>query len=109
MGDCSSRPATNTATRRASSIPRSGNRHARPSCWAGATAWRPASCCVSPASTPIVQVGARIRPSSHLARTTLREANKGALDDPRVDVVIDDAMTWLREPAASVRREDSTR
>lgn len=32
-----------------------------------------------------------------LARTTLREANDGALDDPRVEVVIDDAMRWLRE------------
>ncbi|MET0899359.1 MAG: polyamine aminopropyltransferase [Mycobacterium sp.] len=31
-----------------------------------------------------------------LARTTLSEANRGALDDPRVTVVIDDAMTWLR-------------
>lgn len=31
-----------------------------------------------------------------LARTTLRSANGGALDDPRVTVVIDDAMTWLR-------------
>jgi spermidine synthase len=31
-----------------------------------------------------------------LARTTLREANGGSLDDPRVTVVLDDAMTWLR-------------
>lgn len=31
-----------------------------------------------------------------LARTTLRAANGGALDDPRVTVVVDDAMTWLR-------------
>jgi spermidine synthase len=31
-----------------------------------------------------------------LARTTLRDANAGALDNPRVNVVIDDAMTWLR-------------
>ncbi len=31
-----------------------------------------------------------------LARTTLREANAGALDNPRVAVVIDDAMSWLR-------------
>ncbi|MCV7101936.1 polyamine aminopropyltransferase [Mycobacterium palustre] len=31
-----------------------------------------------------------------LARTTLRGANAGALDNPRVGVVIDDAMTWLR-------------
>lgn len=33
-----------------------------------------------------------------LARTTMSGANAGALGDPRVDVVIDDAMTWLREP-----------
>ncbi len=33
-----------------------------------------------------------------LARTTLRDANAGALDNPRVDVVIDDAMNWLRTP-----------
>ncbi|OBH02387.1 spermidine synthase [Mycobacterium sp. E2699] len=31
-----------------------------------------------------------------LARTTMREANGGALDNPRVQVVIGDAMTWLR-------------
>ncbi len=31
-----------------------------------------------------------------LARTTMREANGGSLDNPRVHVVIDDAMTWLR-------------
>ncbi len=31
-----------------------------------------------------------------LARTTMREANGGALDDPRVQVVIGDAMKWLR-------------
>ncbi|WP_068188065.1 polyamine aminopropyltransferase [Mycobacterium sp. UM_CSW] len=31
-----------------------------------------------------------------LARTTMREANGGALDNPRVKVVIGDAMTWLR-------------
>jgi spermidine synthase len=31
-----------------------------------------------------------------LARTTLRESNGGSLDDPRVTVVLDDAMTWLR-------------
>jgi spermidine synthase len=33
-----------------------------------------------------------------LARTTLRDANGGALDNPRVQVVIDDAMNWLRAP-----------
>ncbi len=31
-----------------------------------------------------------------LARTTMREANGGALDSPRVQVVIGDALTWLR-------------
>ncbi|ORW85897.1 spermidine synthase [Mycobacterium sp. IEC1808] len=31
-----------------------------------------------------------------LARTTMREANGGSLDNPRVKVVIGDAMTWLR-------------
>ncbi len=31
-----------------------------------------------------------------LARTTMRDANGGALDNPRVNVVIGDAMTWLR-------------
>jgi spermidine synthase len=33
-----------------------------------------------------------------MGRTMLRDANAGALDDPRVDVVIADAMTWLRDP-----------
>ncbi|MDO4686711.1 MAG: polyamine aminopropyltransferase [Corynebacterium sp.] len=31
-----------------------------------------------------------------VARTKLRVDNKGALDDPRVNVVLDDAFTWLR-------------
>jgi spermidine synthase len=31
-----------------------------------------------------------------LARTTMREANGGSLDNPRVKVVIGDAMAWLR-------------
>ncbi|OBG25250.1 polyamine aminopropyltransferase [Mycobacterium sp. 852002-51057_SCH5723018] len=31
-----------------------------------------------------------------LARTTLRDANAGALDNPRVNVVVDDALAWLR-------------
>src|SRR6201998_2746445 len=31
-----------------------------------------------------------------LARTTMRSANGGSLDDPRVNVVADDAMTWRR-------------
>lgn len=35
-----------------------------------------------------------------LARGALRDANGGALDDPRVEVVLDDAMTWLRQPGA---------
>ncbi len=33
-----------------------------------------------------------------LARTTMRDANGGALSNPQVQVVIDDAMTWLRRP-----------
>lgn len=35
-----------------------------------------------------------------LARTTMRDANGGSLDDPRVNVVIGDAMKWLREAGA---------
>ncbi|WJZ02291.1 polyamine aminopropyltransferase [Corynebacterium freiburgense] len=31
-----------------------------------------------------------------IARNQLREDNLGALDDPRVNVIIDDAFTWLR-------------
>jgi len=38
-----------------------------------------------------------------LARTTLRDANGGALDNPRVTVVIDDAMRWLRAPHPELR------
>jgi spermidine synthase len=38
-----------------------------------------------------------------LARTTLRAANGGALDNPRVAVVIDDAMRWLRAPHPELR------
>jgi spermidine synthase len=33
-----------------------------------------------------------------IARTTLHDANGGALDNPRVRVVVDDAMRWLRSP-----------
>ena len=33
-----------------------------------------------------------------LARTTLRAANAGALDNSRVNLVIGDAMVWLRDP-----------
>jgi spermidine synthase len=38
-----------------------------------------------------------------LARTTLRDANNGALDNPRVNIVIDDAMSWLRTPHPELR------
>ncbi|KLO27749.1 spermidine synthase [Mycobacterium haemophilum] len=38
-----------------------------------------------------------------VARTTLRDANGGALDNPRVAVVIDDAMNWLRTPHPQLR------
>lgn len=31
-----------------------------------------------------------------LARTTLSDVNDGSLADPRVDVIVDDAMSWLR-------------
>jgi spermidine synthase len=37
-----------------------------------------------------------------MARTTMRSANGGALDDPRVHLIIDDAMTWLRTPHPGV-------
>jgi spermidine synthase len=33
-----------------------------------------------------------------LARTTMRSANGGSLDNPRVHIVTGDAMTWLRRP-----------
>ncbi|ORV15381.1 polyamine aminopropyltransferase [Mycobacterium celatum] len=33
-----------------------------------------------------------------LARTTMRSANGGSLDNPRVEIVTGDAMTWLRGP-----------
>ncbi|RZU31895.1 polyamine aminopropyltransferase [Blastococcus saxobsidens] len=36
-----------------------------------------------------------------LARTRLAALNAGALDDPRVQVVQDDAFRWLRSPAAA--------
>jgi spermidine synthase len=38
-----------------------------------------------------------------IARTTLREANGGALDNPRVRVAIDDAMSWLRAAHPELR------
>lgn len=37
----------------------------------------------------------------NLARTTLRDINGDALNDPRVQVVVDDAMTWLRRPGVA--------
>ncbi|HUH69686.1 MAG TPA: polyamine aminopropyltransferase [Mycobacterium sp.] len=37
-----------------------------------------------------------------LACTIMREANGGSLDNPRVAVVIDDAMSWLRTPHPDV-------
>jgi spermidine synthase len=37
-----------------------------------------------------------------MANTTMRSANGGALDNPRVHLVIDDAMTWLRTPHPGV-------
>ncbi|GBG38254.1 polyamine aminopropyltransferase [Mycobacterium montefiorense] len=38
-----------------------------------------------------------------IARTTLHDANAGALDNPRVSVVIDDAMRWLRASHPGLR------
>ncbi|SPM37298.1 Predicted spermidine synthase with an N-terminal membrane domain [Mycobacterium rhizamassiliense] len=38
-----------------------------------------------------------------IARTTLHDANAGALDNSRVAVVIDDAMSWLRAPHPELR------
>lgn len=38
-----------------------------------------------------------------IARTTLHDANGGALDNPRVHVVVDDAMSWLRVPHPELR------
>ena len=49
-GACSFPPGTNTATPKAWSTPRWAVAHARCSCSAAATAWRPANCCASPAS-----------------------------------------------------------
>ncbi|WP_297601392.1 polyamine aminopropyltransferase [Mycobacterium sp.] len=40
-----------------------------------------------------------------IARTTLRDANGGSLDNPRVTVVTEDAMNWLRGP--NIDRFDS--
>jgi spermidine synthase len=37
-----------------------------------------------------------------MARTVLHDANSGALDNPRVQVITADAMTWLREPHPDV-------
>lgn len=38
-----------------------------------------------------------------LARSTMRGANLGSLDNPRVAIVIDDAMTWLRGARSELR------
>jgi spermidine synthase len=49
----------------------------------------------SPGVDNIVQV--ELDPAVvELARTTMRSANGGSLDNPRVHVVTEDAMTWLR-------------
>ncbi|OBH85344.1 polyamine aminopropyltransferase [Mycobacterium sp. E2989] len=54
-----------------------------------------------PGITRIVQV--ELDPAViQLARTTMRGANGGSLDSPRVKVVIDDAMRWLRSPHPDV-------
>lgn len=54
-----------------------------------------------PGITDIVQV--ELDPAViQLARTTMRAANGGSLDSPRVKVVIDDAMRWLRAPHPDV-------
>jgi spermidine synthase len=37
-----------------------------------------------------------------LARTTMRGANGGSLENPRVNVIADDALTWLRGPHSGV-------
>lgn len=53
-----------------------------------------------PTVTEVVQV--ELDPAVvELARTRLSALNAGALDDPRVRVVLDDAFRWLRSPAAS--------
>ncbi|MGB8405225.1 MAG: polyamine aminopropyltransferase [Mycobacterium sp.] len=36
------------------------------------------------------------------ARTMLKDANHGALDNPRVQLILADAMTWLRQPHPDV-------
>src|SRR6201995_5069971 len=55
----------------------------------------------SPGVDNIVQV--ELDPAViELARTTMRSANGGSLDNPRVNVVTDDALTWLRGPHAGV-------
>jgi spermidine synthase len=38
-----------------------------------------------------------------IARTTLHDANAGSLDNPRVGVVTEDAMNWLRTPHPELR------
>src|ERR1700737_4744375 len=44
-----------------------------------------------------------------LARTTMRSANGGSLDNPRVHVITDDAMTWLRGNTLRVVRRANRR
>ena len=44
-----------------------------------------------------------------LARTTMRSANGGSLDNPRVDIVTGDAMTWLRGTERKVVRRGHRR
>lgn len=56
----------------------------------------------SPGVQTIVQV--ELDPAViQLARTTMRGANGGSLDNPRVRIVIDDALTWLRGGHPEVR------
>ena len=54
------------------------------------------NCCVQPGVQNIVQV--ELDPAViELARSTMRYANSGSLDNPRVHIVTGDAMKWLRE------------
>ena len=54
---------------------------------------RPASAVAVPEVDPAVVA---------VARTKLRDANAGALDDPRIRLILDDAMMWLRVPHPDV-------
>ncbi|SCX57279.1 spermidine synthase [Klenkia marina] len=54
-----------------------------------------------PSVTEVVQV--ELDPAVlELARTRLADLNEGALDDPRVQVVVDDAFRWLRDPPSGL-------